>query len=251
MTVEGFEGPLEMLLELVEERRLDILSVRLGDLADDYLARVRALDELPAEEVAAFLTVASRLVLLKARSLLPALAPVGDEDADDGEEELRARLVEYAALRGSASALGARLRAGERAFPREGGTVVPPPRGGDVGVLAAAWSRILALAQREPDEGLVAPGERYSVERRTAEIEALVAERPILTFATLLGERPTLGFAIVTFIALLDLFRRAVIEMEQEELFGEITVLRRRAIEPARESDPGGPLRGGEAGAPD
>jgi len=76
VTIEGFDGPLDLLLELVEEKKLDILTVKLGDLADAYLARVRALDALPADEVSAFLALASRLVLLKARSLLPSL-PTG------------------------------------------------------------------------------------------------------------------------------------------------------------------------------
>src|SRR5213594_4979698 len=136
VTVEGFDGPLDLLLELVEEKRLDILTVKLGDLADAYLARVRALEALPAEEVSAFLALASRLVLLKARSLLPSLEPLPVEEGET-EEELRARLLEYAVVRERAGALGDRLRAGERAFHREGGTPLGvPPRGGEVTALA-------------------------------------------------------------------------------------------------------------------
>ncbi|HET8567828.1 MAG TPA: ScpA family protein [Candidatus Limnocylindria bacterium] len=231
VTVEGFEGPLDLLLELVEERKLDILTVRLGDLADEYLARVRALDALPAEEVSAFLVVASRLVLLKARSLLPAIAPAEEEDEGTTEEELRRRLIEYAAVKGRATALGDRLRAGERAFHREGGAPGPalPPRGGRVDALAAAWTKVLALAARQTEEDIVAPAERYSVEQRTEELETVMSEHEQVTFATLLGDRPTLGFAIVTFIALLDLYRRLVIEVEQDALFGEIVVRRKRS----------------------
>src|SRR5439155_671944 len=120
-----------------------ILTVRLGDLADAYLARVRALEALPAEEVSAFLALASRLVLLKARSLLPSLEPLPVEEGET-EEELRARLLEYAVVRERAGALGDRLRAGERAFHREGGTVELPPRGGEIEALASAFSRVLA-----------------------------------------------------------------------------------------------------------
>src|SRR3989442_1131482 len=75
VTVEGLDGPLDLLLELVEERKLDIITVRLGDLADEYLARVRAMATLPADEVSAFLALASRLVLLKARSVGFAVVP--------------------------------------------------------------------------------------------------------------------------------------------------------------------------------
>src|SRR2546430_17412042 len=90
VTIEGFDGPLEMLLELVEEKKLDILTVRLGDLADAYLARVRAMAALPADEVSAFLALASRLVLLKTRSLLPSPQPI-PEDQGESEERLRLR----------------------------------------------------------------------------------------------------------------------------------------------------------------
>jgi segregation and condensation protein A len=223
VTVEGFDGPLDLLLELVEERKLDILTVRLGDLADEYLARVRAMPSLPADEVSAFLALASRLVLLKARSLLPSLEPLAEEETES-EEELRLRLLEYAVVRERAGQLGARLRAGERAFHREGGTIELPPRGGEVGALASAWSRVLALAARQREEDIVAPSERYSVEQRTAEIEALVAAQGQVSFATLLAEAPTVGFAVVTFIALLDLYRRGVIDLSQEELFGDIVI---------------------------
>ncbi len=233
VSVAGFDGPLDLLLELVEEKRLDIFTVRLGDLADEYLARVRAMEALPADEVSAFLYLASRLVLLKARSLLPSLEPAPVEE-EEGEEELRQRLIEYAAVKDRAAALAERLRAGERAFHREGGTVELPPRGGSTDALAAAWSRVLTLVRRPEEEEVEVPGERYSVEQRTAEIERLIAERATMTFADLLGDGPTLGFAIVTFIALLDLYRRSVISITQDELFGEIRIDRRLApAEPA------------------
>ncbi|TMC74882.1 MAG: segregation/condensation protein A [Chloroflexi bacterium] len=187
-----------------------------------------AMPQLPADEVSAFLALASRLVLLKARSLLPSLEPLPEEQGES-EEELRARLLEYAIVRERAGQLGARLRAGERAFHREGGTIELPPRGGEVDALASAWSRVLALAAREREEEIVAPGERYSVEQRTLEIEALVAAQERVSFATLLGDAPTVGFAVVTFIALLDLYRRGVIDLAQDELFADIVITRRDA----------------------
>jgi segregation and condensation protein A len=225
--VEGFEGPLDLLLEMVEERKVDILTVRLGELAGEYLERVRALGSLPADEAAAFLWLASRLVLLKARSLLPSLEPVVREDDEVTEEELRARLVEYAAVKQRAGALGDRLRAGERAFHREGGTLELPPRGGDMDALAAAWSRVLQVAARQRHEEAEIPAERYSVEQRTAEIEEIVLREGRVAFATLLGPEPNLSFAVVTFIALLDLYRRLVIDLEQDELYGEIRIVRK------------------------
>lgn len=228
VAVEGFDGPLDLLLELIEEKRLDILTVRLADLADEYLDRVRALPELPSEEVAAFLVIGSRLVLIKARSLLP--QPSADEvtESEADEEELRQRLLEYQAVRESARSLRGRLEEGRRAFHREGGTPDLPPHGGDAAALAAAWHRVLDLAKSAPADEMIAPAERYSVEQRTAEIEELLDVHRQLTFNTLLGVRPTLRFAIVTFVALLDLFRRGIVDLAQAERFGEIVVTRRQ-----------------------
>jgi chromatin segregation and condensation protein Rec8/ScpA/Scc1 (kleisin family) len=85
----------------------------------------------------------------------------------------------------------------------------------------------LSLAARQREEDMVAPGERYSVEERTGEIEAIVLERGEVTFTELLGSAPTLGWAVVTFIALLDLYRRVVIDLEQNELFTDIVIRRK------------------------
>jgi segregation and condensation protein A len=228
VSVEGFDGPLDLLLELIEEQRLDVLTVRLGDLAETYLARIRAMPQLPAEEVAAFLVLAARLVLIKARSILPQPTAEESESAEADEGELRQRLLEYQAVRERAAMLRARLDEGRRAFHREGGTPVDlPPRGGDASALSAAWQKVLALARTAREEELVAPGERYSVEERALEIEELLRTQPAVSFGTLLLERPTLRFAIVTFLAVLDLFRRGVIDLQQEALFDDITVLRR------------------------
>lgn len=232
VSVEGFEGPLDLLLDLIEEQRLDILTVSLGDLADAYVARVRALPQLPAEEVAAFLVLAARLVLIKARSILPQASPQELETAEADEGELRRRLLEYQAVRERAAALRARLDEGRRAFHREGGTVELPPRGGDSGALASAWQKVLALARAARDQEMVTPGERYSVEERALQIEEILRARSSVSFSALLQERRTLPFAVVTFLAILDLFRRDVIDLEQEARFDDIRVVRREPSRP-------------------
>jgi len=145
--------------------------------------------------------------------------------------------LEYAVVRERAGALGDRLRSGERAFHREGGTPVDlPPRGGEVSALAAAWTRVLTLATRTREEDLMAPEERYSVDDRTREIELIVQERGEVTFSELLGSAPTLGWAVVTFIALLDLHRRLVIDLEQNALFTDIVIRKKERTTPVTET---------------
>ena len=82
----------------------------------------------------------------------------------------------------------------------------------------------------------MAPGERYSVEQRTSEIELIVGERGEITFTELLGPVSTLGWAVVTFIALLDLYRRSVIDLEQNALFTDITIRRKVRTTPVTET---------------
>jgi chromatin segregation and condensation protein Rec8/ScpA/Scc1 (kleisin family) len=110
------------------------------------------------------------------------------------------------------------------------------PRGGEVTALAAAWTRVLALASRTREEEQMAPGERYSVEDRTSEIELIVGEHGEVTFTELLGPAPTLGWAVVTFIALLDLYRRIVIDLEQNELFTDIVIRKKERPTPMTEA---------------
>ena len=82
----------------------------------------------------------------------------------------------------------------------------------------------------------MAPGERYSVEDRTGEIELIVNERGEVSFSELLGPAPTLGWAVVTFIALLDLYRRIVIDLEQNELFTDIVIRKKERPTPMTEA---------------
>ncbi|MEZ4596432.1 MAG: ScpA family protein [Chloroflexota bacterium] len=104
---EGFEGPLGLLLALIEERRLDILTVPLGELAAAYLDAIATMDEGQLPHISAFVSVASQLILNTSRALLPREPrPVADGDEGvDPEEALRARLLEYRRYRDAAAAL--------------------------------------------------------------------------------------------------------------------------------------------------
>ena len=83
----GFEGPLELLLDLIDRRKLSINEVSLAGITDEYIAYIRALEKFKPEEVASFLVVASTLMLVKSRSLLPQLEISDEEEADIQELE--------------------------------------------------------------------------------------------------------------------------------------------------------------------
>src|SRR5919198_4669800 len=142
-----FEGPLELLLALVEREEVDIFKVSLANVTDAYLADVAAREIADPEEMAEFLWMAARLLLLKSMRLLPGDAPTDEETELLGwEDEVRQRLEEYRAYKEIAGELFERAQQESFAFP-------PPPRpveaGGeeqplDIQVLVAAFNSVLA-----------------------------------------------------------------------------------------------------------
>ena len=94
---EVFEGPLELLLDLVEKRKLFINEISLAQVADDYIAHLKQFEKMPVDFVSNFLIVASTLILIKSKSLLPTLSLTEEETHDI--DELERRLKEYQKIR--------------------------------------------------------------------------------------------------------------------------------------------------------
>ena len=118
MTLPAFDGPLALLLALIEARQMDVLTVPLGALADAYLDALAGLDDDRMGNVSAFVAIASQLILIKSRAMLPrhqleGAVPLADEGPDP-EAELRARLILYRAFRDAGTRLldGAQARVG-------------------------------------------------------------------------------------------------------------------------------------------
>ena len=220
-----FEGPLDVLLRLIERDQLPIADVSLVAVTDQFLAHLAAMAATPPETVAEFAAVAGRLVLLKSRSLLPR-----PPAAEEGEpEELVGQLVEYRALRVAADHLAARDRLAGGAFAPGDAVAVPPappPRLAihQPGALARALRRRLSAI---PDPQRAA-GLRpiVTLQQMTARIVGALAGRRLLAFASV-GRRCADRHEVpVAFLAVLILIRRRVIEAEQSGLFGEITLRR-------------------------
>ena len=121
---EKFEGPLQILLELIEKEKLAISEISLAKVADEYLLHVKSLGAINPDELAEFLVIAAQLMLLKSRSLLPHLEL--DEEEKSSIEELERRLEEYRRARERASALKERAALGLRIHARESFFGLPP-----------------------------------------------------------------------------------------------------------------------------
>lgn len=256
---EGFEGPLGLLLALIEDRRLDILTVPLGELAGGYLDALASMGQERLAHISAFVTIASQLILIKSRALLPReprIANPGDEGPDP-EEALRARLVEYKRYRDAAALLAALAASGRAAFHREvgvalasagAGAVAPPPPRMAPTALAGAigrWAQI-ALPLEEPPT--VMPRTVTLADRARVIRDALRAAPAIVLQELLVGVRDRVVVAI-TFMALLELVKGRELVVEQAEPWGPISV-RRAPPQAARPTDAGGTGDAPDAGLP-
>ena len=218
-----FEGPLELLLALAEREELDILQVPLAELTDGYLNSIAELPEPDPREMADFLWMAARLLLLKSIRLLPGEQPPDEEqDLLGWEEDVRRRLAEYQAYRQMAQSLMERAASEPFAFP-------PPPRAVEVdgqeepleiNVLVAAFQGVLA---RIPPRPLVVTGRNWTLDEKVELIEERL-RRGSLDVVELILESEDRLEAVVTFVALLELLRRGRVRVRQPQRFGPIKV---------------------------
>jgi segregation and condensation protein A len=221
VTTPVFEGPLELLLALVEREEVEILDVSLASLTDAYVTAVLALDAPNPAEMADFLWLASRLLLLKSIRLLPGEHP--DEEETDllgWEEDVRRRLDEYRTYKQMAEDLMRRADAELYAFP-------PPPRPIEVegqeeplevASLLTAFQSVLA---RIPPRPLVFQGRSWTPEEKVRVLEDRLRGGPVDFVALLLESEDRLE-AVVTFVAMLELLRRGRVRLRQKQAFGEI-----------------------------
>lgn len=232
--VAEFDGPLGLLLNLIEARQLDVLTVPLGGLADAYLDALATLEADRLANVSAFVSIASQLILIKSRAMLPrrqAVETVGTlEDAPDPEAELRARLILYRAHRDAGQRLadGAVVRIGlfrrEAAAARASGLSGARPADApplDPAGLVRALAHLTVLAPPPPPPPEVMP-RTITLTERAAIIRAALREAPTVVLQDLLrGVRDRVVIAI-TFLAMLELMKRREIVVEQSEPWGPI-----------------------------
>jgi len=207
----------------VEREEVDIFKVSLANVTDAYLAEVAAREIADREEMAEFLWMAARLLLLKSMRLLPGEAPADEESELLGwEDEVRQRLEEYRAYKEIAGELLERAQQETFAFP-------PPARpveaGGqeeplDVDLLVTAFNFVLA---RIPPRPVVVQGRTWTLEEKIDMIGERLRQGPIELVALILESVDRLE-AVVTFVALLELIRRSVVRVRQKERFGPIHV---------------------------
>uniref|UniRef100_E6Q1Z2 Chromosome condensation and partitioning factor n=1 Tax=mine drainage metagenome TaxID=410659 RepID=E6Q1Z2_9ZZZZ len=227
--LDVFDGPLDLLLGLIKEQQLDIATVSLASVAEQYLAYVRVMESLDVEVAAEYLVIAATLVFLKSRALLPAipaeLAEIGEESPEEVEERLRRRLIAYSKYRELGDALRTRQGEAGAVFYREGGDTTGDFEQRyriDADRLARAF---LAMLRNARPEKRTIVRERISLLAQMDYIVRSLKERGETTFAALCNELGmTREIVIATFLAVLELMRRNRIRIEQPAAFEDIII---------------------------
>lgn len=219
----AYQGPLETLLDLIEERRMSISEVSLAEVADAYLSYVEKLSELPLAETSQFVLVASTLLLIKSRSLLPLLQL--SEDERQSVTELERRLAYLQLIRKSSKALrkewGTHPLLFARRTPQQPALFKPGET--TIQVLVAAATRLMHLLPKPEELAKAAVAPMLALEDVISNLKERITGSFRATFSEMTKGRDK-GERIVYFLAFLELVRSGVASVTQEKLFSDITL---------------------------
>ncbi len=224
-----FQGPLDLLLHLIEQEELDVTKVALAQVTDQYLAYLAVLQEVEAEFLTDFLVIAAKLLLIKSQALLPKppASLAGGEEEDLGEQLAR-QLLAYKRYKEAAQTLRQREDSGLRTFVR----VAPPPKieprlsMDDVTLndLVAAVQQALSIRPADAPVGEVLSPVTVTIGQQMALIQDELATHRDVSFKRLLHRASSRVEIIVTFLAVLELIKQYVVDVRQDEPFGDIVI---------------------------
>lgn len=239
-----YSGPFDLLLQLVSRQKVAIGSISISEVADQYLAEVDAMEELDLDVASDFVLVASTLLDMKAHALVPqdvSLKSSYDEDEyddeldglspDEAREVLIARLIAYKQFRNAGAALGSRMEAESYMFPR---SVGPDPDFLNLmpdyleGISLRSLAVICADIDSKRETFLleaehVAP-KRLPVALTVASVDRLTRSKGKVTFSELLDGQDSPEIVVANFLAVLELFKRGLVRVQQDIIFGEIEI---------------------------
>jgi len=225
VTVPVFEGPLDLLLQLIERSELDITTVSLAIVTDQYLDYIHQMTNKVAEEISAFLVIAAKLIQLKSEALLPR-PPVREIDGEDPGLSLIHQLQIYKQFKEISIWLQDRETRGLRSYLR----IAPPPKIEEHVDLSNITLEDLLLAaeevlQKEQEkQGLdsVIKAPRVTIREKITLIAHYLSKEKESSFNEILGNKSTRLEIVVTFLALLELIKRYRVSALQDSLFSDI-----------------------------
>lgn len=240
--LESFEGPLDLLLHLIDKAEIDIQDISISEITDQYMAYLDMMQELELDITSEFLVMAATLLSIKSRTLLPK-PPVTDEpwltediyDEDyDPREELIRKLLEYRMIKAAAAKLREKEFDRSQVFTRESADLTPyankikknPVEGLRVEDLMNAFQKALRRMTGRSRVSSIRKDE-ISVKDRIDQIVSVLRNRAAggkMMFSQLIGEEYERHEVVVTFLALLELMKRKWISCHQNKLFDDIVL---------------------------
>lgn len=230
--LEGFEGPLGLLLHLIRKHRYDIYDIPISRILEEYLRALEVIKELDLDLAGEFLVMAASLAEIKSRMLLPVPEEPEQEDGEDPRAELVRRLLEYEKMREAALRLEEMPQLGRDVFSRTGRALefdeLPAPEAPlelDLFQLLLAFKDLLESAPDEFVHEVVR--QRVSIQEAIQDVLDRLHGLPLgmgLSFPDLFPARPSRGRVVATFLALLELVRLRAVRVVQVVPFGEIRV---------------------------
>lgn len=235
--IDAYQGPFDLLLTLVSRQKIDIGAISIADITDQYLAEVERMKDLDLDIASDFLVVAATLLQIKASSLLPKdgieQIELDDEFADLTPEQTRdilvERLVVYKQFKNAAAALGMRMENEAKMHPRQAsleeqflGLMPDYLKGTTLHGLAVICADIAARRDTFLLEAEHIAAVPISMEKHVEGIYRSMRRRESCTFSQLVGDAPTPELVVVTFLAILELYKRGVIRICQDAAFAEI-----------------------------
>ncbi len=224
-----FEGPLDLLLHLIEREELDVTTVALAQVTDQYMAYLAQLEERQVRELADFLVVAAKLLLIKSNALLPRPPALPSEAEDDVGDDLVRQLRAYKRFKEIAALLNERQHQGLHSYVRIAPLprLNPQPDLGDVSLddLLRLVQQALGAIPAAPADDVVAPI-TITIDEQIVRIERRLVLRRRVAFRDILTAAQTRMEVIVTLMAVLELVKRDQVLMRQEKLFGDIVIER-------------------------
>jgi len=228
LTLDKFTGPLGLLLNLVEEKKMSINEVSLSQVAEQYIAYLKSLPDISKDELASFLVVASTLMLIKSRSLLPSLELSEEEKVDISELENRLKIFKL--FKELSIDLKVLSQKGVHLFSREAyvgmSYFFSPPAGVTLDILKKSISGVLEILPQKEDLPEDIIEKAVSLEEKMDELKNRLTKSLNFSFSgkSLAGKEKEKVEIIVGFLALLQLIKEGFLIFEQKDLFANIDV---------------------------
>jgi len=228
--IDKFEGPLGLLLQLIEREEMDITQISLAKIADQYIDYIRQAKTLKPEELADFLVVAAKLLLIKSRALLPFLKGEEEEEIQEFEQQLRMYKEFLEAAKKIEAIIGKKRFSFAREFNRQAflanAHLFSPPKNLTAADLTNVFSEIIKSIK--PQEKLEEKNleQIVNIEDKILAIQQILLEKIKVSFNRILIGAKNKTEIIVSFLALLELIKQRDVAVAQGEMFGEIEINR-------------------------